>query len=96
MSQQCALAAQEDYNILDMDLLEMGWENSQRARTSCIKRLRKFGWFHSWKKRLQEHLIVSFKHVKEAYKKDKKRLFMKACSNRTEGTGFKLEKHRSR
>lgn len=75
-----------------MDLLEICWENSQRVEPpSCIKRLRQFGWFSSQKKRLQGDLIVFFQYVKEAYKKDKEGLFIKACSNRTEGTGLNWE-----
>lgn len=42
------------------------------------------------KKKLQGDLVVGFQYIKRAYKKIGKRLFFKACSERTRGNGFKL------
>ena len=48
------------------------------------------------KRRLQEDLVVGFQYIKGAYKNDQKRLFSKACSDRTRGNDFKLKEGRFR
>ena len=39
-------------------------------------------------------LIVAFQYIKGAYTKDGERLFIKVCSNRTRGNGFKPKEGR--
>jgi len=41
-------------------------------------------------------LIAAFKYLKEAYKKDKDKLFSRSCCDRTRGNGFKLKEGRFR
>ena len=41
-------------------------------------------------------LIAAFQYLKVAYRKAGERLFMRACSDRTRGNGFKLEEGRFR
>ena len=48
------------------------------------------------KRRLWGHLIVAFQYLKEAYMKDGEGLFIRQCSDRTRGNGFKLEEGRFR
>jgi len=43
------------------------------------------------KRRLRGDLTAAFQYVKGAYKKDEKRLFTRACSDRTKSNGFKLK-----
>jgi len=45
---------------------------------------------------LQRDLIVAFKYLKGAYKKDGDELFSRACCDRTRGNGVKLREHRFR
>ena len=47
--------------------------------------LRELGLFSLEKRRLRGHLIVAFQYLKRAYKKDRDRLFTKACCDRTKG-----------
>ena len=54
------------------------------------------GLFSVEKRRLQGNLIGAFQYIKEAYKKDRERLFTKACSDRTRGNGYKLKEGRFR
>ncbi|KAK4826356.1 hypothetical protein QYF61_007950 [Mycteria americana] len=58
------------------------------------ERLRQLGLFSLGERRLQGDLIAAFQYIKGAHKKDGERLFTKACSDRTRGNGFKLEKGR--
>ncbi|KAK4809987.1 hypothetical protein QYF61_004439 [Mycteria americana] len=85
----------------DMELLE---RVQRRATTmipglehlSCGDRLRESGLFSLEKRRLWGDLIGAFQHLKGAYKKDRDRLFKRACSDRTRGNGFKLKEGRCR
>jgi len=61
---------------------------------SCRDRLRELGLFSLEKKKLQGNLIAAFQ--KGAYRKAGEGLFIRACSNRTRGNGFKLKDERFR
>ncbi|PKU37651.1 hypothetical protein llap_12045 [Limosa lapponica baueri] len=63
---------------------------------SCEDRLRELGLFSLEKRRLWGDLITAFQYLKGAYKKAGEGLCKKACSNRTRGSGFQLEKSRFR
>jgi len=41
-------------------------------------------------------LIVAFQYLKGAYKKDRDKLFSRACHDRTKGNGFKVKEGRFR
>ncbi|KAK4810521.1 hypothetical protein QYF61_004484 [Mycteria americana] len=85
----------------DLDLLE----RVQKRATKMIRglehllyegRLRKLELFSLEKRRLREDLIVAFQYLKGAYRKDGEGLFIRECSDRMRGNGFKMKEGRFR
>ncbi|KFQ41337.1 hypothetical protein N333_10251, partial [Nestor notabilis] len=80
----------------DMELLEQVQRRAMRMirgleDLSYEDRLRKLGLFSLDKRRLRGDLIAAFQCLKGAYKDAGERLFVRDCSGRTKGNGFKLK-----
>jgi len=69
----------------------------RRLEHLCYEeRLRELRLFSLEKRRLQGDLLAAFQHLKGPHKKAGKGHFMRACSDRTKGNGFKLKEGRFR
>ncbi|PKU40321.1 hypothetical protein llap_9372 [Limosa lapponica baueri] len=61
---------------------------------SCEDRVKELGLFSLEKKRLLGDLIATFQYLKGAYRKDGEGPFIRECSDRMMGNGFKLKEGR--
>ncbi|KAK4816266.1 LOW QUALITY PROTEIN: hypothetical protein QYF61_014338 [Mycteria americana] len=74
---------------------EEGHENDLRLKHLPYEdRLRELGLFSLEKRRLWRNLIATFQYLKGAYRKDGEGHFIRECSDRTRGNGFKLKEGR--
>ena len=60
------------------------------------ERLGELGLGSLGRRRLRGELTAAFQYLKGAYKKDGDRVFIRACSERTRGDGFRLNEGRFR
>ena len=63
---------------------------------SYENRLRELGLFCLEKRKLRGNSIAAFHYLKGAYRKAEEGFFIRACSNRRRGNGFKQEESRFR
>ncbi|GAB0190054.1 hypothetical protein GRJ2_001470700 [Grus japonensis] len=80
----------------DMELLERIQRRAMKMirgleHLSYEDRLRGLGLFSLEKRRLQGGLIAAFQYLSGTYRKDEEEIFIRKCSDRTRGNGFKLK-----